>query len=208
MKQYFLEQLKELGEKIAEYPYEDVKFYSAWLAQTHAYVFHSTRILTFAAAYYPAGQEEFRRRFCAHSNEEKGHDRLPIADLKHLKLSLADLPILPSTKSFYEIQYAKIQHLGPSTLFGWIVMLEGAAVMTGGHIFERTKKAHGEKASLFLKVHSDEDPDHLDKAFGFLGKVTPEEMTLIKENFHQSAYLYLQMLDGCLAYAKSKKAAA
>ena len=46
----------------------------------------------------------------------------------------------------------------------------------------------------FLRVHTDEDPDHIEKAFAMLDGTTDVQRELIKENLRQTVFAYGAML--------------
>jgi len=115
-------------------------------------------------------------------------------DLKALNYSVSDFPELPETASLYQVQYYWIDHVNPISFFGYILCLEGIAVQRGKEIYSTVCKFHGEKAGLFLKVHANEDIEHLAKALSELERCTAEEKSLVLENLKLSRSLYCNML--------------
>src|SRR4051812_4908445 len=85
----------------AKFPWLDKNSYAAWLAQTYYYARHTTRIISFAGSLFKFDQQTIHNRFLDHSSEEKNHDRLLEADLKHLGYKVSDFPELSSTASLY-----------------------------------------------------------------------------------------------------------
>jgi hypothetical protein len=133
-------------------------------------------------------------RFAAHMAEEKKHELLCVHDLKQLGTSLERFVEHHSTRAFYEPQYYKIEHGAPIALFGYILPLEAIGPACGRWIIDRVVAAHGEKCASFLKLHSEEDVDHLDRALAMLDELPPAERSLVAENLRQTTYGYVAML--------------
>lgn len=188
--------IKLFSEKLPEYPWEDLQFYANWLAQTYYYTLQSPMILARAGAYCSNEQKKLRKRFLEHTLEETSHEILAANDLKSLGLNILNFQEFPETTSFYEVQYYKAQYRHPVSIFGWILSLEGAAVAVGDEIFKRVKTHYG-KGYTFLKVHSQEDVDHLDKALEIVGQIPTELHGDLIQDFEQSTKLYLDMLSNC-----------
>jgi thiaminase len=197
MKAHLFSSLEPLIGTLDRFPFDKREVYGDWLAQTYYYVRHSTRLLAASAARFPQTPkgDTLHHRFGAHIGEEKKHERLLIHDLKALSLSLETLPEHASTRMFYEPQYFKIEHQSPVALFGYILPLEAIAAKSGPKTVERVKSAYGElSCSSFLRVHAEEDPDHVDKAFDALERLDADELALIKQNITQTVYAYSAML--------------
>jgi Iron-containing redox enzyme len=188
-----VDQLRSAADR---FPWEQPAAYADWIAQTYYYVRHSTRLLAAAAARFPLDDRgnALHLRFGAHLAEEKKHEQLALHDLKRIGFSIADLPEHPATRMFYEPQYFKIEHLCPVALFGYILPLEAIGPSCGPGIIERVAKAHGEKCASFLRLHSDEDVAHLEKAFQALEGVSGSERLAVVDNLHQTTYAYCALL--------------
>jgi hypothetical protein len=195
--------LDELGRAVAHmkrgvesFPWTDVDAYAGWLTQTYFYVSHSTRLLAAAAARFdrdPRG-DALHYRFVAHIREERRHEQLALTDLKRLGRPTDKLVEYPSTRLFYEPQYYKIDHVSPVVLFGYILPLEAIAPECGRAILPLLQSAHNERAVTFLQVHTDEDPDHIQKALAALEQATARERAFIRDNMEQTAAAYVHML--------------
>ena len=200
-----LNDLKELFEKKMLYlknngenfNWENVDCYANWLAQTHYYVNHSTRLLALSASRFPISDQTLHRRFCKHIAEETGHENLTLLDLKNIDRKICNQPEFVSTSTFYQTQYYAIEHESPYAFFSWILMLEGLTVREGLNYYKRAFNAHGEKCTNFLKVHCEEDPDHLTKAFDALKLVPESELKTVGKFFEISCELYSLMLLDC-----------
>jgi hypothetical protein len=186
----------ELGVAIERFPWEERHAYSDWLAQTYYYVRHTTRLQATAAARFPMDERgnALHHRFAQHMGEEKKHELLAIHDMKQLEASIADFPEHASTRMFYEPQYYKFEHLGPTVSFGYILPLEALGPGWGKHIIERVVAVHGAKCTSFLRLHSDEDPEHLRTALEVVETLTGAERALIDDNMRQTTFGYCTML--------------
>jgi hypothetical protein len=179
-----------------EFPWEDRAAYGDWLAQTYYYVRHSTRLLAASAARFPldARGNALHHRFAEHMAEEKQHEKLALHDIRELGFSIDDLPERSSTRFFYEPQYYKIEHVHPVALFGYILPLEAIGPVGGKRVIERVSAAHGTKVIAFLKLHTEEDVNHLAKALEVLAAVPPEQRDVVLQNLEQSTDGYVGIL--------------
>ncbi|HKU38511.1 MAG TPA: iron-containing redox enzyme family protein [Polyangiales bacterium] len=196
MKNVLDECLAELGRCLETFPWQEREAYADWLAQTYFYVRHSTRLLAASAARFALDERGngFHYRFGAHLSEEKKHELLALHDMKVLGCSLADFPERHATRMFYEPQYFKIEHQEPLALFGYILPLEGISVSKGPWILERVRGAYGDRPTAFLKVHVNDDEDHLAKAFAVLETISDEQRALVEQNLHQTTAAYCGLL--------------
>jgi pyrroloquinoline quinone (PQQ) biosynthesis protein C len=189
------EQIKISAKRMKNFSWENKECYADWLSQTYYFVNWSTRLISLACAHFDMSNEKLHRRFTDYVREERGHDVMLVNDLRALNSKIGDHKVLPVTNGFYQSQFFQIQHLSPAAFFGYIFALEGLAVEAGGEAYERTKKAFGEKAASFLRVHSAEDPEHVKNAFESLKEINSQDQALIIDNFYQSSHLYSIMLD-------------
>ncbi len=196
MKTLLSECVADLSAAADQFPWEERAAYADWLAQTYYYVRHTTRLIACAAARFPLDERgnSLHHRFATHLGEEKKHEQLAVHDLKQIGAAIADLPEHSSTRMFYESQYYKIEHLGPIVHFGYILPLEGIGPASGKRIVARVTAAHGAKSVSFLRLHSDEDVDHLEKALAMVASVTPTERLLVEDNMRQTTHGYCSML--------------
>jgi pyrroloquinoline quinone (PQQ) biosynthesis protein C len=169
--------------------------YGDWLAQTYHYVFHTSRLIALAASRCDVCHDTFHRRLVEYLGEEKDHDLLLLDDLAALGYSLDDFPEDPLTAAFWQVDYYRVEHQTPLALFGRSLLLEGAAAERGSLMAEVVADAHGEKAASFLRVHGQEDPGHVERAFATLEGVEEAEATVIAAALTQSGVLYRGMLD-------------
>jgi hypothetical protein len=184
------EEMAQTKPIILEFPWEDPQAYALWLAQTYHMVNHSTRLVALAGALTPLDKNDLHARFVDHSKEERGHQLLCISDLKAMGRTLEEFPCLFPSAAMYQVQYYWIQLRGPISFFGYTLSLECLAENFGAELYRRVSTTHGANAAKFLKVHSEADIEHTEKAFQQIQKLSQVELELVKENLHISADLY------------------
>ena len=186
MKKVFESGIAPLCDAADRFPWHDRGAYSQYLAQTYYYLIHSTRLLGLGAARFSDAEETLHRRFLDHAREEKGHHLLALKDLENMGYKLEQFLEMPVTRLVYEPQYYKIEHLDPTALFGYILALEGIAVLRCSKVAAKVDKLHGKASASFLRVHGEDDPDHLDKAFDQVGILNSRRLKYIEDGFMQS----------------------
>lgn len=185
---------------LEEFPWDSKLAYAEFLAQTYYYIRHSTRLLAASASRFSQEDQAMHKRFMKHSDEENSHELLAVRDLQKLGYKLADFRELPQTRSFYEVQYYKIEHCDPAALLGYILALE----VTATHLAPIQKKLsglYGKECVKLIQVHSDEDPDHVEKALKSISSLGEQRVNDIQINIEQSAILYAQMIEAVKAKA-------
>lgn len=195
--EYFKIPVALMGKAVQEMNVKNSAVYGNFLAQSYYYVCHSTRLLAFAAGLLTKDQEPYFRRFIKHISEENAHEVLAERDLKALGMTLEDFPHLPETKALWEPQYYKIVHESPLSLMGYIIALEYFSSVHLPKFYEAAKNAHGDKASVFLKVHAEEDPDHIEKAIALTSQLSPELQEMVMANVIQTAKSYAHLVNAC-----------
>ncbi len=179
---------------ISECPWYEKNLYADYVAQTFYYVKHSTRLLALSASRLSYEQQSIHMRFIKHLGEESNHERLALSDLKNLGFDINDFPELISTKLFYEPQYYKVEHENPLALMGYIIYLEAMAQKICPPLTKKLSQLHGVKTVSFLKVHGEEDPEHVEQAYKLLNSLDPKSLEIIINNISQSSFAYNQML--------------
>lgn len=191
------ESLNTLGTAIDAFPWSRKRAYADWLAQTYYYVRHTTRLLALAASRQPLTTEgDFvHQRLAKHLAEENKHELLALQDVKRAGFDLATLPEHHTTRALYEPQYFKIEHGGPLAFFGYILALEGVSATKGAFVLKSVSGAGEAMPTAFLKVHADNDPEHLEKALAVLKGASPSEEAEVLQNLRQTTAAYVAMLD-------------
>ncbi len=181
------------------YPWDKREAYADYLVQTFYYVKHSTRLLNLAASRIPHENARIYNRFNKHVAEENNHDFDVKKDIKNLGFDFERFCELPQTRMFWETQYYKIEHLNPLVLMGYILALEAAAVDICPFIQNRVEPLYGRESSRFIRVHAEDDPDHLDKAIEVIESLEGETKKLVYQNLEQSALAYIGMIKALLS---------
>lgn len=202
LKQTLNECMQRLDKTLKEIPWEKKEVYANYVAQTYYYSRHTTRLLSAVASRIPFQQEPLHRRFLKHAAEETGHEKLTLNDLKFLGCDLNDFPELPVTRSFYKSQFQSIQDEGPYAFFGFILFLECLGAEKGNWLYKTVVKHHGEKCGSFLKVHANEDVEHVREAFEQVQKFDQPILEQIEKDMVMSCYLFERMIVECAATAQ------
>lgn len=183
-----------MSKAFKEFPWENKLAYAQYLAQTYYYVCHSTRLLAASAARFSQADQGFHNRFLKHTGEETSHELLALRDLQKLGYNIKDFPELAQTRTFYETQYYKIEHIDPIALMGYILALETMAAKELKGTCEKLNALYGRDCVKFLNVHNEEDPDHVDKALEVISKLSQERLEAINHNMEQTAICYADLL--------------
>ena len=176
---------------------KNIRIYGNYLAQTFYYVSHSTRLLAFAAGTMKREQENHFRRFIRHIAEESAHEVLAEKDLSDLGLKPHDFLQLPETRALWESQYYKVLHESPLSFMGYIIALEYFASSHLPSFLKKLEAIYGTKARRFIKLHAEEDPDHIEKALVLTESLPKVEQDLIYVNLKQTALTYTAMVEAC-----------
>ena len=184
------EELNKILEMWTDYPWENKDAYVEFISNMYYVLSQSCRLLAAAAARCDLDMDVFHHRFIEHAHEEKNHEKLITHDLKALGEQLA--PGLPSITPFWQCQFYMVEHISPLSLFGYILYLENLSLFDGNarRAYQRCVKAHGPKATTYLRIHIEEDVDHVDKLFDYLGKLPKNEVNKVRESLLISSSLY------------------
>ncbi len=181
---------------VKNFPWTDPKSYVQFLSQTYYYVKHSTPLLGRALRKMDSTSEaDMKGRFLDHTKEEKGHQYLVVDDLKFFGLTTESIPEYPETVAFYKLQYDYINQNGPTSLFGYILQLEGTAWKYGDNICSAIIKTFGPEAAHFMKVHSGNEIEHVESALKMIRGLSPEQIVVNEENFIKSCDAYAKLLE-------------
>ncbi|MFZ4403939.1 MAG: iron-containing redox enzyme family protein [Pseudobdellovibrionaceae bacterium] len=191
--QFEVEQKKLEGIR-KQFPWGNQQAYLSWLTNTYEYAVKSTRILALTGGKFPTDKTVYSNRFIAHAAEEKGHEKLLENDVKNFGLNIKNLAPSNLAKAFHQSLYYWIYEANPIGIFGWVLALEGFAVRNVPAMYEVCKSVYGPQYVSFLKVHAEEDEDHLNKAFQSLKGFTEEENGIVVESMLFYTNLYGDML--------------
>ncbi|NQZ58706.1 MAG: iron-containing redox enzyme family protein [Lentisphaeraceae bacterium] len=187
---------EEFIETCESLPWSDKSFYTNYLAQTFYYVQHSTKLLALGAALMDYKDKAFEKRFIEHIAEEGSHELLALRDLQNMGHKIEDISELPETRMAWESQYYKIQNKDPLALMGYILFLEYVAVSICPSIVKKVKDSFDGPVA-FVKLHGEEDIDHVQKAIDVIESLSEERKKIIYENYEQSALSFKYMLLAC-----------
>lgn len=199
--EYYQIPVELMGRTIEKMDVSNPQVYGNFLAQTYYYVSHSTRMLAFGAGLMKRSDENHFRRFIKHISEESSHEILAERDLQDLGMKPADFYHLPETHALWEPQYYKMLHEGPLSLMGYIISLEYFSCTHLPAVYKRIQNAYGAKAGRFIKLHAEEDPDHILKAIELTSQLSPELQETILINIVQTAKTYSAMVETCIESA-------
>ncbi|NUN06204.1 MAG: iron-containing redox enzyme family protein [Bdellovibrio sp.] len=184
---------QRLSEEFDKMPWNDLKFYQNWLMQSYYYTAHSTRMLALAAGWTETDETSYYRRSLSHIREEQGHDMMAFKDAEGLGCKTHLVKELGSTRALWEPQFYKIQK-SPLSLLGYILCLEMLAVKHFPALLSKLKQSHPSGKHDFVRVHAEDDPDHVDEALIQIAHCSENQIALIIKNFEQTADLYRFML--------------
>lgn len=187
MKNILENEAKKISSIFNQIGLQDTRTYANWLAQTYFYVNHSVPLLALSIAHMSDEDKKNQQHFIKHISEENRHELLALRDLQKLNYSLDTFSELPETSMLYECQYYKIQHCDPMALMGYIIALEYLAVTVGPQIMQLTKDLN---AHNFIKLHAQEDIDHVDKAIELVNSLDSVRKELIIKNLVQTFHAY------------------
>jgi len=195
-----------MSKSIRSFPWENKLAYANFLAQTYYYVCHSTRLLCASAAIFSQEDQHLHKRFIKHMDEENSHELLALRDLQKLGYKIEDFPEMAQTRTMYEIQYYKIEHVDPVALMGYILALETMAGEDFKWLKEKLTGLYGKDCVRFVQVHADDDPDHIEKAVAVVEGLKESRLKEIDMNIVQTGLYYPAMLEACVENASIKKA--
>lgn len=196
MYKYLDSKMDHLVNTVKNQPWDNKEFYKEYLAQSYFYTFHSCKMLAMAASLTTAEQSEYYKRSIQHIKEEFGHDSLALSDLKKMNGNIEEYPELGATRALWEPQFYKIQRQTTS-LLGYILALEYMCVRIYREIFERVSKAHGDKNGNFIRIHAEDDPDHVEKCVDQIELLPESERVAVWKNYEQTCMMFAVFLQQC-----------
>lgn len=201
------EAVNKIRLEVERMDFKNEDIYANYLAQTFYFVRHSTRLLALSAGLCPFELQGFHKRALDHAAEEKGHEILLINDLKAFGKNVDQFVENQSTRAFYQTQYFAIEHENPLSFLGYVLLLETLAVTLGKELCGPIEEKWGRKSSSFLRVHAEEDVDHLEKLHALIDSLPKDSHKLIEGNLVQAGMLYALMLEEIAESAQVLKAA-
>lgn len=195
--EYYEYPISLMGNAINRFDISNPKIYGNFLAQTYYYVSHSTRLLAFAAGLMKSEDEHHFRRFVKHIAEESSHEVLAEKDLEDLGMHPNEFYHLPETRALWEPQYYKTLHESPLALMGYIIALEYFSCTHLPLFYQKVSRIYGNKAGRFVKLHAEEDPEHIEKALALTSTLPASLQEVVLVNIVQTAKTYTSMIEAC-----------
>jgi pyrroloquinoline quinone (PQQ) biosynthesis protein C len=93
-------------------------------------------------------------------------------------------------------------------LLGYIYFLEAFAAQVVPETTKKLEALYGRKCTTFLRLHAEEDQDHVEKAFTFIASLSLDRQKEICINHAQSMQAFNQMIKSVVhAAAKNNQKA-
>lgn len=185
--------MNSLTQSFQTMPWTDLIFYKTWLAQSFYYTTHSTRMLAFAAGWSSTEDQKYYKRSVSHIREEQSHDLLAVRDLEKLGDQRENFAEFEVCRALWEPQFYKIQR-NPKLLLGYILALEELAVFSFPELYKKLTPLFGTDATHFIRVHAEDDPEHVEEALKQIQSCSPVEVAEIMKNYDQTCVLYERLL--------------
>ncbi|MCB0347243.1 MAG: iron-containing redox enzyme family protein [Bdellovibrionales bacterium] len=183
-------ELDKISDLVLNYPWENKDAYVGFISNMYYFLSQACRLLTAAASRCDLTYDQFHHRFVEHAHEEKNHEKLVTHDLKALGADLN--PVLPSMPPIWQTQFYLIQNVSPLSLLGCVAYLENLSLVkeVGPLVYKRCLEVYGKKATSYLRVHVEEDGDHIDKLFTTLESLPEHEIKNVRESLLTTSTLY------------------
>lgn len=195
IREHYKTAMADVCNKFDSLDWENRNVYGLFLTQAYGLVRHTTRLLSVCAGYCPFEYEDTHNRLIQHRQEESGHDKIALADLMALGVDLNQTPELDETRQLIQMQYDKMRDVSALSFFGYILLLEGLAVMKGDELQKRCAKTFGPRTTRFLALHADDDIEHIEKALSQIESFDADDQMAAMDNLRQSAAIYKLMLE-------------
>lgn len=184
-----------------ECPWEEKEFYGWWLSQTFHFVSYTSRFLSLAAGCAKLTEDDLHSFFIKHIPEEAGHEKICLTDLKTLNLKVFDES--ESTKAFRLFQQEKILSDGVANHLGYMLFLENLSITVGTKLLKILQMHYPKLGLKFLKLHTEEDIEHVQKAIKFAEQLSSEKKIIVSRSMSESCDGYNQILtEGILRFKK------
>lgn len=190
LRQEFESILDNTQEKLLQMPWEDLNFYSAWLAQQYFLVRHTPRLLVACAARCSIEETAGFTQALGHLKEEAGHDLWLLQDLRNLGFEIGQFTSFPLTEALIQMQYYQIQVYGAVALLGYAHYLELLSVVAAEQIAERVENRFGPRTAVFLRGHATADVKHTEQTWNLMQSFAEQDSRNVAENLRISSALY------------------
>ncbi len=153
--------------------------YQAFLTQAFHHVKHTTPLLMRAGSRISHQQEWMRRAIIEYINEEYGHERWILNDLKATGVNPKEVESSEphtATAAMVALVYHRIDDVHPASFFGMAHVLEGTSVKLATQAAGQIKSHLNlpDNAFSYLLSHGDLDQEHVEFFETLMNKVTDE----------------------------------
>ena len=183
-------EFEKVNKYFLEYPWEEEAAYVDFISNMYYFLSQACRLLSSAASRCDLSLDLFHHRFIAHAAEEKNHEKLVLNDLKHMNVDLK--PCMYSMPPLWQTQFHLIEHKDPMSLFGCILYLENLSMAEhiGPSIYRKCLERYGKRATSYLRVHVEEDHDHIDKLYSVLESLPESSQEAVRYSLQITSSLY------------------
>ena len=183
--------VQQTMDKLDNFPWEKPTFYSEWLAQTFFIVQHTPRYICLAASRFDYSQNDFHRKLVAHLSDEDQHEVDVLNDLKNLGHDISEFRPMPEVNIMIENLYYQIDNIDPLSIFGRILFLEYVASNISTQLRKRISLSWELNQRQFLKIHFEEDVEHVKKAFSVVHGLSGRQKRLVGDQFYLNQIMHL-----------------
>ncbi|WP_339877577.1 iron-containing redox enzyme family protein [Pseudidiomarina gelatinasegens] len=153
--------------------------YQAFLTQAYHHVKHTTPLLMRSGSRIAGNQEWLRKAIIEYINEEYGHERWILNDLKATGLdprTVVESEPHTTTAAMVALVYHQIDDVNATAFFGMAHVLEGTSVKLATQAARQiqTKLKLPDSAFSYLLSHGDLDQDHVQFFESLMNKVSDE----------------------------------
>jgi pyrroloquinoline quinone (PQQ) biosynthesis protein C len=153
--------------------------YQAFLTQAYHHVKHTTPLLMRSGSRIASSQEWLRKAVIEYINEEYGHERWILNDLKATGIdpqTIVESEPHTTTAAMVALVYHQIDDAHATAFFGMAHVLEGTSVKLATQAARQiqTKLKQPDSAFSYLLSHGDLDQDHVQFFELLMNKVSDE----------------------------------
>ncbi len=174
--------------------------YVSFLEQAYHHVKHTVPLLMSCGGKLPLSYEWLREAIAEYIDEEKGHQRWILNDIKSCGY---DAEKVEHGRPGRDIElmvsylYHQIDRVNPMGFFGMVWVLEGTSVGIGAEMAKRVKETLNlsDNALTYLQSHSELDQEHIQFFANLMNKVESKtDQDAIIDSANMVFYLYGNML--------------
>ena len=119
---------------------------------------------------------ELREYYLNHLEEERDHEAWLADDLKSVGVDVKTLPMMRKAVEMAGSQYYLIKHVHPSSLLGYMAVLEGFPMPID--LVDLLENVHGKQLIRTLRYHAEHDVEHRKELFKMIDKQARPEILM------------------------------